>query len=267
MGAALEVISGFATNPGAGPTGLTASTGDTFAVRSFDLSTPAYLLNVWGQEGTAGFVQVRSPRFHDNVRGIRARVAATQVHPELTYELKQSLYPQDLLTVECAGGAAETDAFGLLLYYTDVPGLAARLASWAQVQPRIVNLLTVELAMPAPAAVGQWSAGLALNGAGTGDLTKANTDYAILGYLTDTQCASVGVRGPDTGNVRVGGPGSTEVHETRDWFVALSARTGLPCIPIVNSANKGATLVQQANNAAAGTPNIDLLMAELRPAA
>lgn len=267
MGAVLEVIGGFATNPGAGPTALTAATGDSFAIRSFDMSTPAYLDNVWGQEATAGFVQVRSPRLHDNVRGIRVPILAATTRAELAYEPNQLLYPQDVLTVECAGGAAETDAFGLLLYYTDVPGMAARLASWDQIKARMVNVLTINLTMTAPAAVGQWGAGKALNDATGGDLTKANTDYAILGYLVDTACTSIGIKGPDTGNARVGGPGSIDPVETRSWFVDNAQRSGLPFIPIINSANKGATNVAQQNNAAAGTPIISLILAELRPGA
>lgn len=267
MGMAMEVIGARATNPGAGPAACAASTGDTLAIRSFDLATPAYLLNVWGQEATAGFVQIRSPRLHDNVRGIRTRILAATTRAELGYDAVQHLYPQDTLTVECAGGAAETDAFGMLIYYQDAPGMAARLATWEQVLPRIVQLLSIETTMVAPAVAGDWGAGVALNAAATGDLTKANTDYAVLGYLTDTACTSVGIVGPDTGNVRVGGPGGIEPIETRDWFKDLARSTGMPCIPIINSANKGATLVQQQNNAAAGTPIIDLMMAELRPVA
>ena len=63
-----------------------------------------------------------------------------------------------------------------------------------------------------------------------------------------------------------GGPGTTEAIETRDWFVSLSKSMGAPAIPIINSANKGATLVFVQNNAAAGTPNVDLILAELRAA-
>ena len=268
MGNVLEVVSAFATAPGAGPTALTAATGDTLAVRNFDPATPAYLLNQWGNQATAGFVQVRSPRFHDNTRGIRTRVLAATVSAELPMQFAQHLYPQDAPVFECGGGGAgETDSYGFLVYYQDAPGMAARLASWDQVKARIANLLTIELPMPAPAAVGQLSAGLALNGAGSGDLTKANTDYAVLGYLTDTACTAIGIRGPDTGNVRIGGPGSITAFDTRNWFIRLSNEFGVPCIPILNSANKGATIVSQANAAAAGTPNVDLIVAELRPGA
>ncbi len=263
MGLALEVIGAKATNPGAGPTAATPSAGDSFAVRNFVDSSNAWLDNLWGQEGTAGFIQVRSAKMHDNVRGIRERVIITNPRALLADQVRQRLYPQDALTVEVAGGAAETDAFGLLVYYEDIPGLDAQLAMWPQVSPRIANILTVELAMVAPTVAGDWSAGTALNAASGADLTKANTDYALLGYVTDTVCTSISVRGPDTGNVRAGGPGTTEAIETRDWFVSLSLALERPCIPIINSANKGATIVAQQNNAAAGTPNVNLILAEL----
>lgn len=263
MGTALEVFGAKVTNPGAGPTATIPSGGDIFTVRNFPLTSNAWLANVWAQQGTAGFIQVRSPRLHDNVRGLRARTIAAVPRALLGDEVNQKLIAQDLLTIEASGGAAETDAYGFLVYYQDLPGIDARLSSWEQIRPRIVNILSVETAATAPAVAGDWNAGVALNAASSGDLSKANTDYAVLGYVTDTVCTSVAVRGPDTGNLRVGGPGTTEAIETRDWFVSLSKAMGLPCIPVINAANKGATQVFVQNNAAAGTPNVDLIVAEL----
>src|SRR6266542_4136231 len=76
MATALEVIGAKVVNPGAGPTACTPSTGDTFSVRFAPGQTQAFLVALWGQEATAGFVQVRSPKLHDPVRGFRGRVLA-----------------------------------------------------------------------------------------------------------------------------------------------------------------------------------------------
>lgn len=263
MGLASEVLIGRATNPGATLTALTAGTGDSFAVRSFPSESKAFIEGVWAQGATAGVVRVRSPRLHDNVQGIRFRTVANTTRNFMADAEAQPLYPQDVLIFEGSGGGAETDAFALWMYYNDLPGTDARLAQWAAIAPRIRNILTAEIAVTGPTTAGDWSAGNALNA--TFDLLKANVDYAVLGYQVDTACLAVGFRGPDTGNLRIGGPGTTESIETRDWFVSGSTEGGLAYIPIINAANKGATLVSVASTATGGTINTDLVLAELAP--
>jgi hypothetical protein len=119
---------------------------------------------------------------HDNLQGIRFTPAAGNNRALLPDELRQVLYSQDVLTVEVGGGAAETDTAALLLHYDDVPGLDARLATIDQLTPRIANILTIEVVTAAGATAGDWNAGTAINA--TFDLLKANTDYAVLGYVT-----------------------------------------------------------------------------------
>lgn len=262
MGKALEVIIARAINPGAGPTAYVAGSGDSFAVRNFG-SGNTWLENVWAQQATAGFIQIRSPRLHDNVRGLRVRIPAATVRAELADNIRQRLYAQDLLTLEGAGGAAETDTMALLMHYDNVDGLDARLATWDQLAPRVVNILSQEVATTAGATAGDWPAGSAINA--SSDLLKANTDYAIIGYVTDVACLAVTVRGPDTGNVRVGGPGPAEPIETRDWFVSLSNAIGGPAIPVINSANKAGTIVSVVHTTANQAVNVDLILAELTP--
>lgn len=263
MGLASEVIIGRVTNPGATLTAVTTGTGDSLAVRSFPASSQAFIEGIWAQAATAGAVRVRSPRLHDNVQGIRFRTVAGVTRNFMADVEQQPLYPQDVLILEQSGGGAEVDACALWLYYNDLPGTDARLAHWSAVKPRIRNILTQEVAVTGPATAGDWSAGNALNA--TFDLLKANVDYAVLGYQSDTAVLAVGFRGPDTGNLRIGGPGTSESIETRDWFVSASTEGDLAYIPIVNAANKGATLVSVAGTATGGTINVDLVLAELAP--
>jgi hypothetical protein len=63
--------------------------------------------------------------------------------------------------------------------------------------------------------------------------------------------------------VRCGGPGCSEEIETRNWFVDQTDIRKTPHIPVINAANKGATLVFQQDNAAGATNVIDLIAAEL----
>lgn len=258
---ALEVITGRAVNPGAGPTALVPNSGDTFAVRSTPDSNPPFLWGMWSQQAAAGFVQVRSPRMHDATRGIRYRAITANTRNFFPDGAATQLYSQDLLTFEISGGAAETDSASLLLYYPDLGGADARLGTWAQIAPMIAELVTIEVPVAGPVTAGDWSAGTAIN-AGI-DLLKANEDYAILGYVTDTACNAVGIRGVDTSNFRAGGPGTSETLETRDWFKTMSEQQGVGCIPVINQANRGATTVHVALNTAAGTVQVDLLAARL----
>lgn len=258
---AWEVITGRALNPGAGPVALTPNTGDTFQVRSTPDTNPPFLEGIWAAEASAGLVRLRSPRMHDAVQGLRFTVPAGVTRNLLADEIDTQLYSQDILTFEIGGGAAETDGAALLIRYPDLGGSDQRLATWDQLKPNIAELTTVEVAVPGPVTAGDWSPGTAINV--TFDLLKGNQDYAILGYTVDTLCTAVAVRGSDTANLRYGGPGPLEPIETRDWFLSLSRNTGTPAIPVINQANRASTLLFVAKNTAAGTVNVDLVVARL----
>ena len=263
MGVAWEILDGFVTNPGATVTAVAGFPGDSFAIRNFSDSATAWLENVYAQAGTAGIVRVRSPRLHDNVQGIRFRTVAGTNRLLWGEQERQVLYAQDVLTVESSGGAAETDTVGLIIRYTDVGGVSARLIDTPQLQARWRNLVNFEVACGAGAVVGTRSTPVAINA--TFDLSKANTDYAIIGYETDVVGLSVGLRGVDTGNLRVGGPMTTERIETRDLFQRLSDASGMPMMPVINAANKGATFVDNAQAVVGVAANITLIAAELAP--
>lgn len=261
MGVAMEVVAGRVLNPGATITALTPNTNNTFTIRSFPEQAPAYMSGLWAQNATAGVVRIRSPRMHDNVQNIRFQSPAASIRDFFPDDAQQRLYPNDPLTFEQSGGVAETDSAAFLAYYTDLPGIAARLAMWEQIKPRIKNLLTVEVATTGPVTAGDWSAGNVFTT--SFDLLKSDTDYAVLGYQTGTACLAVAFASSDTGNLRVGGPGPTEAIETRDWFISLGKALGAPTIPVINSNNKGSTNSFVALNTAAGTINVDWFMAEL----
>lgn len=260
MGGILEVITGRATNPAA-LAALTMNTGDSATVRSFGEGVTPLLENVWTQQATAGLVRIRSPRLHDSTQGIRHQANAARPQALMPFGSEQRLYQTDTLTLEIQGGGAEVDAAAFLLYYSNVSSLGGRYATWEQVKPLTVNLLTVQVAVTGPTTSGDWSAGNLLNS--FSDLLKADTFYAVLGYTLDTASLAVAIQGPDTGNYRVGGPGILQADETRDWFVKLSRAHGTPHIPVINSQNDGATNVFVARVGAGGTINVSLMLAEL----
>lgn len=258
---ALEIVTGRVTNAGGVFTACTPNTGDSFSVRNFSDPSMAYLLDMWALGATAGFARVRSPRLHDNVQGIRSKFTAATPQPLLPDWTQQPLYAQDTLILEISDAGAETDIMTILNYYQDLPGAAARLYDWPTIDARVRNILTNEVSLVSGATLGDYSGSVAVNS--SFDLLKANTDYAILGYTTDTSVQSIGIRGPDTGNLRVGGPGTSSRFETRDWFIRLSERNKLPLIPVFNAANKAGTLVDVSHNANAVTTVCDLVLAEL----
>lgn len=258
---AVEVVTGRVVNPGAAFTAVTANTGQTFAVRYHTTPGTAKLEEIWTQQATAGAVRITSPNLHDDIVGIRMIAAAAAVRRLLPEEAQQVLMPQDTLTVAMTGGGAETDSVALLVYYGDLPGIQARLQTWEEVKPRIKQLHGIPIAVPGPATAGDWSAGTAINA--TVDVLVANTDYAVLGYTVDTECCAVAISGSDTGHLKVGGPGPLLADETRAFFVDQGRRSGVPHIPVFNSANRAGTQVFVAKNTAAGTVNVTLLCAQL----
>jgi len=261
MGLAAQLINGRVTNPGATVSALTTGIGDSFSVNNFPNTAQAYLDQMWAREATPGVFRIRSPRMHDASQGVRVQVGSASPYLLLPDGAGQLLYPSDTLTVEGSGGAAETDNFFYLVYYTDLPGVAARLASWEEVRPRVVDIAGVEVDATTSATAGQWSGGIAINA--SFDTFKANTDYAVLGYVTATTCGAVAIQGVDTGNVRMGGPGMNDHLQTREYFVKMAHGTGRPYIPIINSNNKATTLLYVADPATSVAINVSLVLAQL----
>jgi hypothetical protein len=264
MGHAFEVITGRRADTALAA--LTVNAGDSFTVRSFPFEAGAWIEGLWAHQAnaTAGVFRVRSPRLHDNVQGIRKRVVANEIRNYLTHETRQHLFPQDQLVVEASTTASDQLTGALAVFYNDLPGIQARLVTWDQIQPLIRNLVSVEVTVVAPTTAGDWSAGTAITT--DFDLLKTNVEYAITGYEVNRNVAAVAIRGSDTGNLRVGGPGPIEHIETRDWFVRLSRKTGLPHIPVINAANKDNTLAFVADRVTGTNTILTLQMAELRAA-
>lgn len=259
--AAIQVVTGRVTNPGATITDLTANTGDTFTVRDFPEASMAYIHGIWAQQATAGQTRVRSPRLHDDVQGLRRISNAASVFNLLGDEEEQRVFPNDPLRFSMSGGAAEVDAAALVLYYRELGGINARLETYETIKARTVDLVGQVVDVAGPVTSGDWSAGTGISA--TNDNLKADTDYAVLGYTVNTESLAVAIAGTDTGNLKVGGPGPLSPLETRDWFVSQSRARSLPYIPVINSNNRGSTLVHVARVGAGGTISVSLHLARL----
>jgi hypothetical protein len=262
MGLAVDTIAGSVTNQTT-LTALTMASGDSLAVRNFPQATAkAFLYRVGRQSVTAGQLRILSPLLHDNTKGLTYSLGETPSIATFPREAFQQLQPQDTLVIQTFGSGAEVTAAYAAIYYTDLPGAAARLFSWADIKPRIKTIKALEVDMTTVIASSGWTDTLIT---ATEDTTHANTDYAVLGYITDTAMCAIGIKGIDTGNMRIAGPGSLNSIITADYFVENSLRDGVPFIPVINSANKGATNVSTFAVAAVAS-KVTLNLAELYPA-
>lgn len=242
-----------------------AGTGQTLAVRAAAAGARVSLDAVWGTLTVAGFLSIRSPRLHDNTKGILTNVLPTSSVPVLNESFDQILYSQDALTLgvtfPVAPGAASLQHVAYNVVYDDLPGVSAQMRSWSDVQPNILEYVGVQTVPVTAASPGSWGAGVALNS--VFDTLKANQYYAVLGYEVSATCTAVALQGPDIGNLLVGGPGCTLLTDTRWWFVQQANQSGKPYIPIINSANKASTLANVCAPAAATAFTVNWLMARL----
>lgn len=263
MGRAIELLTGFATAPSTTQTAITVNTGNSLTVRNGAPESLISLLQLWTDVQSSGVARVRAPRMHDNVQGIRIDTVVGDVAPLLPGGLAERLTPQDVLTVDISGSATAGDLemIALLLYYENLPGIDANLVRWEEIAPRVVHTLTVENTL-ALGTSGDYSGEEALNA--EFDLLKANTDYALLGYLVDAECLAVRWRGADTGNIGLGGPGDADRRElTRSWFLDLSREFGIPAIPVFNSANADGILIDGAQDENGTDVTVTSILAEL----
>lgn len=240
MGKAIETIGGSATNPGAAGLAVTMATGDSNRVRSFNPQTSGKLIAAVRQGATEGFLQIASPALHDNVRGIRFITSETPTVFAMPREIGQPLASGDTLAITLAGGTAEVDTFALTIAYDDVAGLAARLHSWGDIQGFVEHIKPLEVDFNTNATAGVWQDTVITT---TEDLLNADRSYAVLGYSTDTAVTAIGVKGQETGNVRLCGPGTTATDDTNDYFAFLSEQFGISAIPVVSANNKGSIFI------------------------
>jgi hypothetical protein len=245
---------------------LTALSGDSLAVANFALGKTALLIQLWADVQAAGTLRVRSPKMHDNVNGVRVDTIASDPRPCMPWGAAQPLYPNDTLIVELAGSATAGDIeyVALLEWFEDMPGVQGRLFDWAQIRPRIEQVLTVENTI-ATGATAAYGGSEAINA--EIDQFQQGVDYAVLGYKVDAEAAVIGWRAVDFGNLRVGGPGEeTEADVLSNWFVRLSNDYGRPMIPVFNGSNKASVLIDAAQDENGADTTVTTWLARLRAA-
>lgn len=261
MGRALIVDGGVAT-VAAGPvlTAVTAGSGSTFTVRNSSFTAGISLLDMWRQSGHKGEAQITSPKLVPVSNGIRVQTPTGLADFLLPGPPFQKLTPQDQLTVNDNGTAADVDMIAIQSYYEDLPGVAMTLKMPGDIAAATDFVFGWPVAITTSGTAGNQNSTVVTT---TVDSSTANVWYAMLGYTVDVAVGAVGLSGVDTSASFIGGPGDVLPRFTRTYFADLSMRTGMPCIPLWNAANKGNTNIVAINNAASLAVNVTMILAQL----
>jgi hypothetical protein len=166
-----------------------------------------------------------------------------------------------VLTEEVNGTATNNVGAAFLAYFENLPGADQRLVTFEEVRARAVNNVGIRVSAVAGAA-GDYGTAVALNA--SDDRLIANTDYALLGAVSQLPCCTLTITGPETSGRKVALPLHWNELISADWFVWLSQKYGIPAIPVFNSNNKGNVLVQAADPGGAIATAATLIFAELR---
>jgi len=266
MPPALDTVTAFGTAINTTLAALTIAAGDSFTIKNAAPNSDIFLLNFWADVQLAGQARIRSPKFHDNVDAIRSRTRINNLEPLLPWGQPQRLYAQDTEIVELAGSstAGDIESIVQLIYYADLPGQSARFITQDQLKQRGRNYFGNRLAITV-GSTAAYTGARAINA--DVDLLKANTDYAVLGMTSDLRVGAICLRGPDTGNLRCSCPGGADVQGSMKrygtWFRDLAVAYGMALIPIINSANKGGTLIDVVGDENGGTSNVTVWLCEL----
>lgn len=240
-------------------------TNQSNAIRATNGTTQAHLLDLGAYTTTQAVVTMRSPRLHDATQGILLETRGAEADVMWPLGAVQTLYSQDALTVGAnfivAPAANAIQHITAQVYYDDLPGVAASLRHWTEVQPNIIEFVGIQVSPTTAASPSSWGAGVAINS--TYDLLKANQLYAILGFVCPAAVVALAIQGPDTGNLLCGGPNSTAPDDTRWYFKRLWEETGYATIPVINSANKAGTNVLLTGSVAATQYPVTLIAARL----
>lgn len=264
---AMEVITVQTTAPDtAAFVAGTIQAGNSLTIRDMPQGARAWILQAWmdaqGKAGVAKF-RVTSPRMHDNVQGMRFDVVVSEVDPCLPWGVPTPVYANDTIVVGIEGSATggDIETVSLLIYYEQLDGIDAHLAHLSEIKPRVKNLVSIETAVAMTGAGGYTGQVKIVNDM---DVLKADTEYALLGYLVDVECATVRWQGSNTGNLGVGGPGNELDHQlTNDWFAKLSTYYDLATIPVINSNNRNSVLVDGVQDENGADTNLISILAEL----
>jgi hypothetical protein len=268
MGVALDSILATATLAAGGTLEpLTPGNGDTFTIRDYIKGSQAYLLEAWAvDDASPCLFSIASPRMSDAQQGLLMSLPDGSAigpaeEPQVIFPgpVQVPVYNADQLRVRANGTTGDNVALNFLIYYADLEGTDAKYTSWLNIVNSIEKVFGI-LVQPTAGTL-DYGTPVALDS--VDDRLEADKRYALLGCTTDTPLSQIGITGPDTGRYRVPMPGKVDPANGGDWFVQLSAKYGLPLIPVIKANNAGSTLIDTVSVSSGATANITLYLAQL----
>jgi hypothetical protein len=260
---AIDTVAFFSTQGAASPfpTALAAAPGDSLSVRNFPNGQTAQAEGLFYAAGGGQRVRLVSPNLHDNQTGLTFEPLESPAQFLIPQDAAVNLQANDTLSLFGGIAAAGTIAGALQIYYSQLPGIQARLHSWGDISGNYRYIKAVEVDLAA-IAVGVWTDTLITI---TENQLHANKDYAVLGYQLSAALTTFGVKGSATGNLRVCGPGASSTLDISEYYVFMSERNNIPYIPVFNSDDRFAFYATAFNNVAVGggATHAYLIVAEL----
>ena len=220
--------------------------GDSATFFNVPQDTGAYVSEIWAVDNLhACEIAVTATRWHDQQYGIRGQVTSGAATAPVNRSqcinpigFDQPIFPSDVLTVQVNGTASDDVIITLLVYYPNLPGIKARLATASYVKQHTKNLVGLNCNL----TPGDGVAGTAVALNASDNRLHANTDYALVGFTSTLAFGSLVVQGVDTGNMKVGGPVLGDPSHDAELFADYSRAYGdAALIPIINSNNAGNT--------------------------
>lgn len=244
--------------------GLTAATatgsGDSLGIRSFEPPGFARLEALFVQGSGTRQARITSPRMHDNVTGLTFESAESPTDFLFPRDVGEPMYSADNLAVSLNAAASSDTVAALLVYYSALEGIDAKLMTWEQVKARMLRMKVFEVACTSSATIGAWSDTVITT---TENQLKADYSYALLGFESSAAFCAMGIKGPATGNLRICAPGATSTLDITSYFVELSQRQGTPHIPVFKANDRAATNISVAANTASAAGNVYAICAQL----
>lgn len=261
MGLGLDMQALSSTSTGAGNfIAATSFTSGITNIRNFAATDYAKIISFGRKGATVGTARLRSALMHDDLQAFRVRSLAADPSNHIPHWAPLTVYAQDSPIIDGDGTNTEVECYTYSVFYNNIIGGAARLHSPADVLPLIDLILgqqiTISTVVPPNFATS--------NLVSLYNTLKANRDYALLGYQTDTAVAGIGVQGSPTNGLVAGFTGEADIFKTRDIYVRNSYELGVPLIPVINAADAPAMNLVVFNDVVAAGVNVTLILGLLR---
>jgi hypothetical protein len=251
---------------------LSANSGDSLAVSNF-VNGGARVVKAWGIDSDSvaelAWTNSRFDSVHDPQYGVRMNIpalipggaAVVGSHDLIDAPSSIPMFAGDTNVLTVTTTAADDVIVTYLTEYDDLPGTFGQFASWETVQALRETTIGLRCAPVASGTPGLYGTARALNADDT--RLTGNKYYAVLGWTLQTVATTITLKGPSTGNNRVGLPGGALTLDTMMGFVELSKQFGKPLIPILNGYDAASYFLEAADGEASTSPKVDLFMYQL----